>query len=105
VDAQQDWSLSDCDECYICEKHHYTTIFYERSNSSNFNTSNYGLVEVKDIGFLNDLRAEFNRNLKYYKNNTPLICGSVVNKSAKQKVFDRKLKMYPAPLYSLLQIC
>ena len=97
MDAQQDWTLSDCDECYICEKHHYTTIFYERCN-----TSNYGLAEVKDIGFLNDLRAEFNRNLKYYKNNTPLICGSVVNKTAKQRVFERKLKMCPAPLYSLL---
>jgi len=47
VDANQYWTLSRQDECYICDKHHYAVIFYERSENSN-----KGLIEIKDTEFL-----------------------------------------------------
>ena len=34
VDANECWTLSPKNECYICEKYHYTMIFYERSKLS-----------------------------------------------------------------------
>jgi len=74
-------------------------VFYERSKSTKGNT---GLVEIKDGEFLDLLRNEYYTNIKLYKNGAPLICGTVVNKSCAQRQFERKLKMYSAPFYSLL---
>ena len=51
-------------------------IFYERGALA----KNTGLVEILDIGFLEDLKDEFNRNYFKYKSNTPIICGTIVNK-------------------------
>jgi len=78
VDANQSWALSHQDECYICEKHHYTVIFYERSQRAS--NANKGLTEIKDPAFLKELKEEYERNIHIYKNQTPLICGTVVNK-------------------------
>jgi len=101
VDAGQSWTLSSKDECYICEKHHYTVLFYERSKNCN-----KGLIEIKDSILLGELKKEFQNNIGLYKNHTPLVCGTVVNKNqhCRQK-YSRKLKMIPAPIYCLLQIC
>jgi len=32
-DANECWILSSQNDCYMCEKHHYTCIFYERGNT------------------------------------------------------------------------
>ena len=76
-------------------------IFYDRWMFSH----NLGLAEIKDVKFLAELKADFNRNFVNYKSMTPIICGTVVNKSHYQKTFDRKLKMLRCTLFSLLQIC
>ena len=55
VDANQAWALSHKDECYMCEKHHYTCIFYERGTK----TLNNGLIEIKDLVFLDLLRKDY----------------------------------------------
>ena len=54
VDANEAWALSPKDECYICEKHHYSVIFYERSK-----TSNKGLFQINDPVFLDQLKREY----------------------------------------------
>ena len=51
-------------------------IFYERGNYA----KNPGLVEILDIDFLEDLKMDYNRNFFKYKSNTPIICGTIVNK-------------------------
>ena len=74
VDANECWTLSPTDECFVCEKHLYTMIFYDRHKK------NSGLVEIKDMALLDLLKREYFRNIKLYRNYTPLICGTVVKK-------------------------
>ena len=57
-------------------------VFYERSK---LNDQNSGLVEVKDEALLDQLKREFYTNIKLYRNTTPLICGTIVNKSCAQR--------------------
>ena len=97
VDSNQAWTLSQKDECYICEKHHYTVIFYERANNCN-----QGLIEITDQIFLDQLKQEYLSNIHIYKNDTPLICGTIVNKGSTHRQYERKLKMVPASIFSLL---
>ena len=94
------WKLSRSNECFICEKYKYTIIFFEKGMFS----KNPELVEIFDKDFIADLRLEFNRNYLKYKTLVPLICGSVVNKGNNQGIFDRKLKMMRASLFTLLSI-
>ena len=51
-------------------------MFYERGEEA----KNHGLVEILDIQFLEELKADFNKNYFTYKSNTPIICGTIVNK-------------------------
>ena len=78
-------------------------IFYDKSCLY----KNKGLTEIKDKGFVNHLKKEFEDNYKHfgcYK--TPIICGTIVSNDYKCKhIFERKLKMLKAPIYALLQIC
>jgi hypothetical protein len=75
-DVQYQWTLSKKNECYVCQKHRYTIIFYERGALA----KNHGLVEILDNEFLYDLKLDFNKNYFTYKSNTPIICGTIVNK-------------------------
>ena len=64
-------------------------IFYDRTLFSH----NNGLVEIKDKDFIEIMRNEHNLNYGTYKTKTPVICGTIINKSFGQKLFQRKLKM------------
>ena len=97
-DAGQVWSLSMKNECYVCQKYRYTMIFYDRYMLSH----NSGLIEIKDKEFVQKLKFDHNTNYGKYKSMTPIICGTVTNKSYHMKIFQRKLKMLRAPLFSLL---
>jgi len=76
-------------------------IFYNRAIISH----NSDLVEIKDKELVEKLKLDHNYNYGTYKSMTPIICGTIINKGCNQKVFERKLKMLRAPLFSLLQIC
>ena len=71
-------------------------VFYNRKEIQ----ENQGLTEIKDQEFLEKLKKDF--KLKTYMSRSPIICGTIVNKSHAQKTFDRKLKMVRAPLFTLL---
>ena len=47
-DADSDWMLSPKNECWICQRYHYTIVFYDRSAPE----KNKGLVEIKDEEFV-----------------------------------------------------
>lgn len=100
-DAGAAWQLSAKNQCYVCEKYRYTMIFYDRYMFSH----NNGLVEIKDKELIKQLKLDHNFNYGKYKSMTPIICGTITNKAYNQKLFQRKLKMLRAPLFSLLQIC
>ena len=51
------------------------------------------------------LTYDYKKNYLEFRSDTPLICGSLVNRKVNQKPFDRKLKMLRASLFSLLSIC
>ena len=98
VDTSQTWQLSKNNECYVCEKHSYTMIYYQRGILS----QNSGLVEIKNKEFLAKLKKEFNGSYSKFTSTTPLICGTIVNHGIGQPIFDRKLKMIKAPFFGLL---
>ena len=58
-------------------------IFYNRSILN----KNEDLTEIKDIDFLKELKTDFESNFQHYGSNTPIISGTIVNKSCLQKKF------------------
>ena len=76
-----------------------TMIFYERNLLLNDD-----LVEVTNEEFLSKLKKDFLRNYSKFNSLDPFICGTVVNKAIGQPQFDRKLKMIPATIFTLLQL-
>jgi len=66
--------------------------------------ANQGLVEIKDAELLEKLKSDFAFNYRKFNSTTPLICGTILNHGSGQPVFDRKLKMLRAPIFSLLQM-
>ena len=77
-------------------------IFYERTAIMHQNKE---LVEITDPVLLAKFKREFDINYRLFNSKGPIISGSVVAKNVNQGKFDRKLKMYPSPLFALLQIC
>ena len=75
-DAYSDWQLSMNNQCYVCELYQYTCVFYDRKDPE----KNKGLNEIHDQELLDQLAKEYNQNIKLYKTQAPLICGTVVNK-------------------------
>lgn len=65
---------------------------------------NKDLTEIFDLEILDFLKYEFKKNYTIYKNDTPLICGTLINRNRYQNIFDRKLKMLRTPLFSMLSI-
>ena len=94
------WQLSKDNECYICEKHRYTVVFYDR----NFMALNEDLIEIKNQEFLRKLKKDFLGNYSKFYSMAPIICGSIVNRAIGQENFDRKLKMVKASIFSLFQL-
>ena len=52
-------------------------VFYDQTILN----SNTDLIEIKDKEFIEKLKIDFDRNYKQYKSYTPLICGTVVERS------------------------
>lgn len=100
-DAKHDWEFSPTNDCFICNRHQYTQIHYERGVLA----TNKELVEIKDPLLLKELRYQYEKEFLNNRTETPIICGTIVNRRATQDVFDRKLKMVRTPLYCLLAIC
>ncbi len=62
------------------------------------------MTEIFDKDILQFLKYEYKKNFTIYKSDTPLICGTLVNKNSFQNLFDRKLKMLRTPIFSMLSI-
>ena len=75
-------------------------IFYQRGVLAR----NQDLTEIFDKNILEFLKYEYKKNFTIYKSDTPLICGTLVNKNNFQNIFDRKLKMLRTPIFSMLAI-
>ena len=66
---------------------------------------NKELVEITDPILLGKMKREFDIDYRRFNSKGPIISGSLVSKGVHQGPFDRKLKMIPASLFCLLQIC
>lgn len=95
-----EWRLSLRDECFVCDRHPYTLIFFERGVLA----QNRELKEITDEKILKELKYEFNKEFLKNRTLTPLISGSFINKEYGQVPFQRKLKMLRAPIFSLLAL-
>ena len=78
MDQGQLWDLPKKNGCFVCRKYTYVTIFYCQDGE------NLGLIEIKDIEFLNNLEKNLDIGLKD-QGSPPVILGSVVGG------FSRKL--------------
>lgn len=76
-------------------------LFYERGILS----QNKDLIEIKDKKILNELAYQYKKDYLTYRTSTPLISGTVVTSKNNQGIFERKLKMLRAPIFSLLAVC
>ena len=101
TDASSKWRLSQSHACFICQRHQYATVFYERGVLS----QNKDLTEITDPELMSQLIYEYKKNQLEYGTQTPLICGTLVNRAPGQGIFDRKLKMLRTPCFCLLSVC
>lgn len=92
--------MADKNGCFICNRHQYTQIHYERGVLA----CNRELIEIKDTKILKELRYQYEKDYLENRSETPMICGTVVSREPGQGVFDRKLKMLRTPIYSMLAI-
>mmetsp|Transcript_38821 Transcript_38821/g.59019 ORF Transcript_38821/g.59019 Transcript_38821/m.59019 type:complete len:112 (-) Transcript_38821:488-823(-) len=106
MDHEETWELLEKDECFVCDRHRYTMIFYERRPEGNQNVidpnHNPDLTEV--VNFTNydqirEIRECLTSQELVENDSTPIIWGTV-NKGG----FARKLKMMRADMFSLLCI-
>lgn len=100
-DSQSHWRLSRAEECLVCDRHAFTTIFYERGTLA----ANVGLTEIDDPEVLKLLKYDYSRNKIELRNTTPYIFGTLVTKAHNQKQFERRLKMLRTPIFGLLSVC
>lgn len=100
-DAMTEWKVSLRDECFCCDRHTYTMIFFERGLLA----QNRDLTEITDEAVLKELRYEFNKDFLKTRTMTPQISGTVVRKDSSYATFQRKLKMLRVPLFALLAVC
>ena len=104
--ASKQWELSQKNECFICEGHKYTVIFFKQGL---YTQQNQGLYEVKDDEILEFLRNNYQYNQAKGDIYTPIICGSVVNGvhynyPFKRMNFERKLRLMRVELFGCLLI-
>ena len=76
IDAGEKWKFSwkdeSTNECYICEKHKYTEIFYSQREL------NKDLKEIKDEAVIEEVRKTLNIE-EHCDSCTPIICGTTIN--------------------------
>ena len=98
----EEWQVSLTGDCYVCDKHKYTMIFFNQDGAQN------DLTEITD----ERSRLEIQRSMgmcNFSNDGAPVICGSVVPDSLqggeKQHYnFRRKLKMLRGDLFALLSV-
>ena len=56
VDAAAAWKVSKNSECYICDGHKYTVIFFQQGQFTKFNDD---LYEVKNESLLKDFKNHY----------------------------------------------
>lgn len=95
-DASETWKLLENGNCYQCQKHRYTMIFYEQEKDA----PNDDLIEIKDKKVIQEVRKTLNLTFKDTDDIAPFIVGSVIVYDG----FQKKLKMMRADLFSLLSI-
>lgn len=103
-DAGEYWRLSAGGECFMCDGHKYTVIFFKRGEQPN---SNSGLFEVRDQSFVARLGREYHATPLNSNAHIPEIRGSViegneVNYPYQRIRYDRRLRMMGAKIYALL---
>lgn len=74
--ASSQWTLSVRDECYMCQRHRYTLIFYERSCLG----KNAYLTEITDDDTIKTLKIQFDKDFLKHRSFAPIIMGTVVRK-------------------------
>lgn len=89
-DSSEQWQLSN--NCFICEKHRYTLIFYDK------NSYNSELNLVTDQAKLRTMKECMRFSYAEKEDTTPVITGSVINNCVP---FSKKLKMMRADLFAL----
>lgn len=92
-DQVLEWELSN--ECFVCEKHRYTLIFYQK------NDPNEGIKEITKTSEVQAIKESLRLGFADQHDTSPIITGSVINNSAP---FSRKLKMMRADLFTLMCI-
>ena len=104
MDAGSFWKLSQKNECYICDKHQFVHIYFEKGILA----KNKDLLEIKDKDFLKALKKDIqtteDKNCK-----DPIIRGSIVNGPQNyppfsRLSFDRNLRMVRADVFAALCI-
>jgi len=89
--SPKQWELSTKGECYICHKHKYVCIFFDRRFPTN-------VTKVTDKTLKEKLKSNLNLTRLDVKTEMPIILGTVTPD------FSRKLKMMNANLFSLLSL-
>jgi len=106
IDSAECWVLSQTNECYVCDRHPYTLIFFEKGVLAD----NADMQEVKDPEVLKKLKAEYKAGGRANKNMwAPQIRGSVVNGDQnvypyQRLKFGRPLRMVRADVFATLAI-
>ena len=98
--------LSQKNECFICDGHKYTIIFFKQGLLTQYNKDIY---EVKDQRILSRLHNEYKANYVQKQVYTPIISGSVVDGGSSyypftRMCFERKLRMMRVELFATLLI-
>ena len=89
--SPKQWELSDKGECFICHKHKYVCIFYDRKNTNN-------LIPLNRTSAKNDLKQNLNLTSIDQKTQMPIIIGTVTPH------FSRKLKLMNANIFAMLSL-
>jgi hypothetical protein len=60
------------------------------------------MTEIMDKKFIKELKKEFVSTYSKFNSDSPLICGTIINNAIGKPIFQRKLKMVRASIFSLL---
>jgi len=98
VNAEEDWQLSSSKgECFICDCHKYTAIFFNKGVVSK---NNLDLQEIKDPQFLAQLGREYEADERNKGIFVPQIRGTVVSGAG----YGKKLRMISTEVFGMLSV-
>ena len=105
IDSAECWVLSQTNECYVCDRHTYGLIFFEKGVLAD----NADMQEVKDEALLKKLKSEYKADRRNRGIWAPQIRGSVVNGNQhvypyQRLKFGRPLRMVRAEVFATLAI-